>query len=103
MEETIRLELPEPDADDLTRQLEENGVSHSAALSRQMTGEAIFVGIVVPVTLTAVQVIAAYLLAKRKPGEKPPAAHIEVRRRYVRTDAFSVEVVEEIIERRLIE
>jgi hypothetical protein len=68
-----------------------------------MTGEALFVSVILPVTLTAVQILAAFLLAKKKPDEKPPEVRIEVRRRYIKTEEFSVEVVETIIERTLLE
>jgi hypothetical protein len=99
--ETIRVELPEEEANQLTQLLKDKEIQYAAALSRQMTGEALFVSVILPVTLTAVQVLVAFFLAKKKPDGKPPEARIEVCRRYIKTEQFSAEVVETIVERKL--
>jgi hypothetical protein len=99
----MRVELPQDEAKELTQLLTDRGIQYTASLSRQMTGEALFVSVILPVTLTAVQVLAAFLLAKKKPDGKPPEARIEVRHHYIKTEEFSIEVVETIVERKLLQ
>ena len=103
MSQQITIELPQAEAEALISALATEGVAVDQADAARLTGEALFVVVLLPVALTAVQVAATFLAARR---QKPPAApetpavapaRIRIGSMTIGDTQFTIEAVEKAI------
>ena len=103
MSQQITIELPQAEAEALISALAAEGVSVDQADAARLTGEALFIVVLLPVALTAVQVAATFLTARRqKPSatsEAPVIApgRIRIGSMTIGDTQFTIEAVERAI------
>jgi hypothetical protein len=80
----------ERDADAINRALSEAGVESQSVPTLWQTGTEAFVTIILPITLTAVQILAAYLLVRRGEKKAEEAARQAAERHVQSIEAYPI-------------
>ncbi|MCW2319211.1 hypothetical protein M2322_004780 [Rhodoblastus acidophilus] len=108
MTQNLSITLGSGDAETLIRALDEKQITYDTLLSSRNVGVEIFTTIVLPITLTAVQVVATFLAAKRdsKSDQKSEAnvrstPNIRIGHMKIGESNFSVELIEKTVGRPL--